>query len=132
MTDSIPRSHQDLLTANGFLHMASLGPDGEPQVHPVWYDWDGTHLLVSSTGSRQKTKNVERDGRVAGSILDPENPYRYIEVRGVVEAVDPDPTGTLIHQLAKKYLDQDRYPWEDDNSDRVIVRIRVEKSNTMG
>jgi hypothetical protein len=112
--------------------MASLGPEGEPQVHPVWYGWDGSHLLVSSTGSRQKTKNVERDGRVAGSILDPENPYRYLEVRGVVETVDPDPTGTLIHQLAKKYLDQDRYPWEDDNSDRVIVRIRIEKANTMG
>ena len=69
---------------------------------------------------------------MAGSIVDPENPYRYVEVRGTVEAVEPDPTGTLIHQLAKKYLDQDRYPWEDDNSARVIVRIRMEKSNTMG
>jgi hypothetical protein len=132
MTDVIPESHHDLLEKAGILHLASLGPDGEPQVHPVWYDWDGTHLLVSSTSTRQKTKNVERDGRVAGSILDPEDPYRYVEVRGTVESVEPDPTGTLIHQLAKKYLGQDRYPWEDDNSARVIVRVRLEKSNTMG
>lgn len=132
MTDMIPESHQDLLEKNGFLHMASLGPEGEPQVHPVWYEWDGTHLLVSSTKPRQKTKNVERDGRVAGSILDPDNAYRYIEIRGTVESVEDDPTGTLIHRLAKKYLDQDRYPWETDNSERVILRIRPDKINVMG
>lgn len=128
---SIPDTHKDLLEAKGFLQLASLGPDGAPQVHPVWYDWDGNHLLVSSTQPRQKTKNVRDDGRVAGAILDPENPYRYVEVRGTVEGVDDDPTGSLIHRLAKKYLDQDRYPWEDDNSQRVILRIRPEKWNVM-
>lgn len=132
MADVIPHTHADLLQKIGFLHLASLGPDGEPQVHPVWYDWDGTHLLVSSTGPRQKTKNLERDGRIAGSILDPDDPYRYLEIRGTVERIEPDPTGTLIHALAKKYLNEDRYPWEDDNSQRVIIRIRPEKANTMG
>ncbi len=132
MADVIPQSHADLLETSGILNLASIGPAGEPQVHPVWFDWDGTHLLVSSTGPRQKTKNVERDGRVAGSIVDPTDPYRYVEVRGTVETVEPDPTGTLIHALAKKYLGQDRYPWEDDNSERVILRIRPEKANTMG
>jgi PPOX class probable F420-dependent enzyme len=132
MADVIPDSHTDLLQKSGFLHLASLGPDGEPQVHPVWYDWDGTHLLMSSTKPRQKTKNAERDGRVAGSILDPDNAYRYLEIRGRVERVEDDPTGSLVHQLAKKYLGEDRYPWESDNSARVILRIRPEKANTMG
>jgi hypothetical protein len=132
MTDVIPDTHKDLLDKAGFLHLASLGEGGEPQVHPVWYDWDGTHLLVSSTKPRQKTKNMHRDGRVAGTILDPDNAYRYAEIRGTVESIEDDPTGTLIHRLAKKYLDQDRYPWEDDNSARVIVRIRPEKANVMG
>ena len=129
---AIPDSHKDLLDKSGVLHLASLGPGGEPQVHPVWYEWDGTHLLVSSTRPRQKTKNVERDARVAGSVLDPENPYRYLEVRGTVEAVEPDPTGSLIHRLAKKYLNEDRYPWEEDNSQRVILRIRPAHTNVMG
>jgi hypothetical protein len=75
---------------------------------------------------------MHRDGRVAGTILDPDNAYRYAEIRGTVESIEDDPTGTLIHRLAKKYLDQDRYPWEDDNSARVIVRIRPEKANVMG
>jgi PPOX class probable F420-dependent enzyme len=132
MADPIPDSHKDLLETKGFLHLASLGEGGEPQVHPVWYDWDGTHLLVSSTKPRQKTKNVERDGRIAGSVLAPDNPYRYLEVRGTVVSVEDDPTGSLIHRLAKKYLGQDRYPWEEDNSARVILRIRPEKFNVMG
>lgn len=132
MADAIPQTHADLLDKSGILHLASLGRGGEPQVHPVWYDWDGTHLLVSSTAPRQKTKNLERDGRVAGCVTDPENPYRYLEIRGTVEAIEPDPTGSLIHALAKKYLNEDRYPWEDDTSERVIIRIRPEKTNTMG
>jgi hypothetical protein len=132
MADVIPDTHTDLLSKAGFLHLSSLGAGGEPQVHPVWYEWDGTHLLVSSTTPRQKTKNVKRDGRVAGTILDPDNAYRYLEVRGSVESIEDDPTGSLIHRLAKKYLGQDRYPWEEDNSARVILRIRPEKVNVMG
>lgn len=129
---AIPDSHKDLLDTAGFLNLASIGPDGEPQVHPVWYEWDGSELLVSSTSPRRKTKNMRSDGRVSGSILDPENPYRYLEVRGTVTAIDDDPEGTLIHRLAKKYLDKDRYPWEEDNSERVIIRIRPETANVMG
>ena len=128
----IPDSHADLLDARGFLHLASLGPDGEPQVHPVWYEWDGTHLLVSSTAPRQKTKNLARDGRVAGSILDPENAYRYVEIRGVVDAIEDDPKSELIDRLAKKYLDEDKYPWDTEDPQRVIIRIRPQHINVMG
>ena len=129
MADVIPESHRDLLDKPGFLHLASLGPDGRPQVHPVWYEWDGTHLLVSSTQPRQKTKNVRRDARVAGTVLDPENPYRYLEIRGTVESVEDDPTGSLIHRLAKKYFGTERYEKEADNSARVILRIRPDKAH---
>ena len=132
MANGIPETHKDLLDVAGILHLSSVGPDGEPQVHPVWYEWDGTELLVSSTKPRQKTKNLAREPRVAGSIVDPGNPYRYLEIRGTVTAIEDDPTGSLIHRLAKRYLDEDRYPWEDDNSQRVIIRIRPERANTMG
>lgn len=129
---AIPDSHDDLLQKNGYLHLASLGPSGEPQVHPVWYEWDGTHLLVSTTRTRQKTKNLARDGRVAGSILDPDNPYRYIEIRGVVDSIEDDPPSDLINRLAKKYLNEDKYPWDTPDPQRVIVKIRPEKANVMG
>jgi PPOX class probable F420-dependent enzyme len=128
----IPATHKDLLEGKGFLHLASLGPDGAPQVHPVWYEWDGGELLVSSTKPRQKTKNLERDGRVAGSILDPENAYRYLEVRGTVTSIEDDPKSALIDRLAQKYLGEDKYPWDGPDPQRVIIRIRPERFNTMG
>lgn len=132
MANAIPDSHKDLLDTTGFLHLASLGPEGEPQVHPVWYEWDGTHLLVSSTAPRQKTKNLARDGRIAGTILDPQNAYRYLEIRGVVESIEDDPTSSLIDRLAKRYLNEDKYPWDGPDPQRVIIRIRPEKANVMG
>lgn len=129
---AVPPSHQDLFEANGFAHLASLGPDGEPQVHPVWYEVDGDNITVSTTKSRQKYRNLQRDQRVALSILDPENPYRYVEVRGRVARMEDDPDQRFIDQLAKKYLGQDTYPWKQPGDERVKIYIEAEKGNTMG
>ncbi|MFN2556821.1 MAG: PPOX class F420-dependent oxidoreductase [Nitriliruptorales bacterium] len=130
--DVIPESHADLLDKRGFAHLASLGHDGEPQSHPVWYLWRNEKLLISTTKQRQKYENVQRDGRVAVSILDPENPYRYLEVRGRVVEVENDPQKEFIDLLAQKYLDEDEYPHKQPQAERVIVHIEPQHANTMG
>jgi PPOX class probable F420-dependent enzyme len=126
-TTTVPESLVDILDDKGFAHLATLGPDGAPQVSPVWYDWDGTYVLVSHTKERQKFRNVKRDARVALSILDPDNPYRYLEIRGVVEEIVDDPDKTLIHKLAKKYRDLDSYPYDGPGDNRVIFKIKPNK-----
>jgi predicted pyridoxine 5'-phosphate oxidase superfamily flavin-nucleotide-binding protein len=77
----IPSSHADLFKKKAFAHLATLMPDGQPQVTPVWVDYDGHHVIINTAQGRQKDKNL--------SIIDPENPYRYLEVRGRVAASAP-------------------------------------------
>ncbi|MBI2168544.1 MAG: PPOX class F420-dependent oxidoreductase [Actinobacteria bacterium] len=128
----IPESHADLLSVKGFAHAATLGPDGAPQSNPVWYDWDGAHLKFSQTRTRQKLHNLERDPRIALSITDPENPYRYLEIRGRVVAIDDDPDNAFIDSLAQKYIDQEHYPWHQPGDERVVVKVLPEHATTMG
>lgn len=130
----IPDSHSDLLEwdTKSFAHVATLGPAGEPHNNPVWFDWDGEHIKFSLTTSRQKYRNLHRDGRIALSILDPENAYRYLEVRGELEGVEDDPNIDFISRMAKKYIDKDRYPWHKDGDERVIMKVRPLKTSGMG
>ena len=123
MSDSvIPESHADILAKSGFAHVATIGPDGKPQSSPVWYGWDGSVLSFSQTTGRQKYKNLQRDGVVALSITDPDNAYRYIELRGPV-TIEDDGDNTFINSMAKKYLGQDEYPWHQPGDVRVVVRV---------
>lgn len=130
----IPETHADLLQweINAFAHMATLGPRGEPQNNPVWFHWDGHVIMTSQTVQRQKYVNLCRDGRVALSIMDPVDPYRYLEIRGEVAGIEPDPTQSLIDLLAQKYLGEETYPWGQADDERVIVRIRPVHTTTMG
>lgn len=129
--DVIPDSHRDLLDATSIAHLASIGPDGEPQSHPVWYAHRDGRILISTTTSRQKYRNVERDPRVAVSILDPDDPYRYLEVRGRAE-IERDEDKSFIDELADKYLGADEYPDKRDHAERVIFVIEPEHAATMG
>lgn len=122
----------DLLESNALAHVATVGPRGEPQVNPVWFGWDGIHLRFSQTTTRQKYKNVQREPRIALSIVDPANPYRYLEIRGKVVAVEPDPEFAFIDSMAKKYLGQDKYPWNQPGDERVVIVVAPERSLTMG
>ncbi|MDA8290600.1 MAG: PPOX class F420-dependent oxidoreductase [Actinomycetota bacterium] len=133
MTDAaaVPETHADILTKKGFAHVATVGPDGRPQSSPVWYDWDGTHVLFSQTTGRQKYKNLRSGGHVALSITDPDNPYRYIEIRGPVEFVD-DPGDAFINKMAKKYLNEDVYPWPQPGDVRVVGRVTPVHATTQG
>ncbi len=128
----IPESHKDLLDSTALAAVATIGPTGAPQVSPVWFGWDGQLLSFSQTKTRQKYKNLKKDDRVALSIVDPENPYRYLEIRGKVVDFVEDPDKAFIDSMSKKYLGQDRYPWNQPADERVIVVVQPERTHTMG
>jgi PPOX class probable F420-dependent enzyme len=128
----IPVGYEDLLESTALAHIATLGHHGEPQSNPVWFDWDGEHVKFSQTKARQKYRNLQRDPRIALSIVDPENPYRYLEIRGEVTRVEEDPNIDFISSMAKKYLGLDRYPYHQPGDERVVVFVRPEHTNQMG
>ncbi len=127
MATTIPAEFHDLLESKALANIATVGPKGEPQNNPVWFDWDGSHILFSQTKGRQKFHNLQREPRVAISIVDPANPYRYLEVRGKVVRVDEDPNKQFINKMSKKYLDQDVYPWSQPGDERVVIVVEPEK-----
>ncbi|MFN8591092.1 MAG: PPOX class F420-dependent oxidoreductase [Thermomicrobiales bacterium] len=128
----IPAAYADLLESTALADVATIGPDGAPQNNPVWFGWDGQYLSFSQTTGRQKYRNVQREPRVALSIVDPANPYRYLEIRGVVERIDPDPDNAFINSMAKKYLNEDVYPWHQPDDERVVIVVRPEHTTQMG
>src|SRR5450755_4943041 len=101
-TSGIPYKFLDLFTKKAFAHLATLMPSGEPQVTPVWIDYDGEQVVFNTAAGRQKDKNLQRDGRVALSIIDPDNPYRYLEVRGRIANRTRDGAEDHIDAMAKK------------------------------
>jgi PPOX class probable F420-dependent enzyme len=128
----IPDQYADLLRKKAFAHLATLMPDGQPQVTPVWFDYDGQFIHVNTAEGRQKDLNLQRDGRVALSILDPDDPYRYLEVRGKVAVRTKDGADASIDQLAKKYLGQDKYPFRQPGEERVLYKIAPLHATHMG
>jgi PPOX class probable F420-dependent enzyme len=133
MSSVIPSSHADLLESTALAHIATLGPGGEPQITPVWFGWDGTYLRFAQvTGRQQKVKNLRRDPRIAVSIVDPADAYRYLELRGTVERIEPDLDWTFINSMSKKYLGKDQYPFGKPSDEWLIVVIRPERTSQMG
>lgn len=132
MPAPLPPAFRDLFRRKAFAHLATRMADGAPQVSPVWVDLDGDDVLVNTERARLKLRNVLRDPRVALSIQDPENPYRYLEIRGrVVETTEHGAAGH-IDRLAQRYMGVDRYPNNRPGDVRVILRIRPERVHTMG
>ena len=123
---------KDLFAKVAFANLATLMPDGSPQVTPVWVDYDGAYVRVNSAKGRVKDKNMRRDKRVALSIQDPDNPYRYLAVRGEVAEITENGADAHIDGLAKKYLGKDRYPFRSPGEVRVIYKIRPERISTSG
>jgi PPOX class probable F420-dependent enzyme len=132
MTQSgIPQSHVDLLTKKAFAHLVTLLPDGKPQSTPVWVDYDGKHVLINTAVGRLKDKNMQRDPRIAFSVTDPENPYRYLEVRGRVVERTKAGAEQHIDAMAKRYLGKDTYPFRKAGEERVIFKVQPERSSSM-
>ena len=127
---TIPASHADLLTKQAFAHLATLNPDGSPQVTPVWVDFDGTNIIVNTARGRVKDKNMAQEPRVAVSIADPENPYRYLGIQGRVVEMTEKGADAHIDKMAKKYLGKDTYPFRAPGEVRVVVKIAPDKVHT--
>ena len=132
METVIPEEYTDLFEKKAFANLATVMPDGTPQVTPVWVDYDGKHVLVNSARGRRKDKNMEHNPAVALSILDPDNPYRYLEVRGRVAEITEQGADEHIDKMAKKYLGKDKYPFRQPGEVRVLYKIEPLHTSKMG
>jgi len=132
MPERIPQQYSDLFQKRAFAHLATLMPDGQPQVTPVWLDFDGNHIRINSARGRVKDRNMRRDPRVTLTLQDPDNPYRYLEVRGRVIDIAEDGADAHIDSLAQKYLGVDTYPYRRPGERRVIYKVEPLHVSTMG
>jgi PPOX class probable F420-dependent enzyme len=120
-----PESHADLLDQPNFAHLATVRPDGSPQSSVMWFAWDGERIRMTHTKTRQKFRNLGTEPRVALSIADPKDGYRFLEVRGVVESVeDDDAEASFYKSLQRRYGNEYEVR---DAAVRVVITIRPEK-----
>ncbi|MFQ5975942.1 MAG: PPOX class F420-dependent oxidoreductase [Candidatus Hydrothermarchaeales archaeon] len=127
MSDDIPVDYLDLFSKKAFANLATIMPDGSPQVTPVWVDFDGELVAVNSAKGRVKDRNMRSNPKVALSMQDPDNPYRYLGVRGRVVEITEEGADDHIDSLAKKYLDLEKYPYRQEGEVRVVYKIKPEK-----
>jgi PPOX class probable F420-dependent enzyme len=123
----IPEQYLDLFQKRAFAHLATLMEDGSPQVTPVWIDYDGTYILVNSAAGRTKDRNMRRDPRVAIEIIDPDDPYRYFQIRGRVVEITTDGADDHIDKMAYKYQGKERYPYRRAGEVRVLYKVFPEE-----
>jgi len=133
MATKLPDNAIKILEKKSFANLATLMPDGTPQVSPVWCEYDGTHVVINTARGRQKDKNMTRDPRVSISASDPDNPYHYVEIRGRVVEMTETGADAHIDKFAKKYLNVDSYPYRRGPEEvRVIIKIEPEHVHVMG
>ena len=120
--NGIPASHEDILSKKAFAHVATVGADGALQVTPVWFEWDGEHLLINSQKGRKKDRNLRARPQVGISIQDPDDPYRYLGIQGEVVEITEEGAADHINALAHKYWGRDFHVLTPDQV-RVIYKI---------
>ena len=129
----IPDGYLDLLNKKvTFANVATVMKDGSPQVTPVWFDYTGGKIRINTARGRVKARTMKAGTRVAIAIMDPENPYRYIQVRGRVASVTENGANAHIDSLAKKYLGKDKYPFSQPGEVRVLYEIEPTSAQAMG
>lgn len=126
MAKKIPVEFQDLFIKRAYAHLATVMPDGSPHVSPVWVDFDGKFVIVNSVRGRVKDRNIERERRVALSIQDPDDPYRYLLVRGSVIEINEEGAEESIDNLAVKYTGA-KYKWRKPGQVRVIYKVEPDQ-----
>lgn len=128
MSVTVPEARRDLLESPICATMVTLLPDGMPHASVVWFKYEDDHLWVSIGAGSQKHRNLQQDGRVAFTIIDPQNPYRYLEVRGELAELLPEGGQELLDELSLRYTGQKYYggfaPEEARRNPMVIARIR--------
>src|SRR5580704_8635888 len=132
MAEQTIDKYADLFKKKAFANLSTLMQDGSPQVTPVWVDYDGRYVRVNSALGRVKDKNIRRDPRVSLAIQDPENPYRYVEIRGRVVEITQDGADEHINKLSQKYLGKPVYPFRQSAEVRVLYKIKPEHVSSMG
>jgi len=126
-------AYRDLLNDKKPLAaLATLMPDGSPQLTPVWFDYDGRHIRVNTAKGRVKARNMTPGARVAVMIVDPDNPFRYVQVRGRIALATEDGADAHIDSLAKKYLGVERYGFRQPGEVRVRYEIEPLAVQGMG
>ena len=129
----IPATYLDLFSdKKAFASLATVMPDGSPQVTPVWFDFADGKLRVNTARGRIKDRNMAQNSRVAVDVMDPENPYRHVQIRGRIAAITEEGADAHIDSLAKKYLGQDTYPYRQASEKRVIYTIEPLSVSAMG
>jgi PPOX class probable F420-dependent enzyme len=129
----VPDSVHDLFDKQTFAHVSTILPDGSPHVTPVWIDYDAEagHLLFNTARGRRKERNLRANPDVAVSMTDPDDPYRFLAVRGEAVELTEDGAVDHINELARRYMDVEEYPnLGDEEGARVIVRIEPETVTT--
>ena len=130
---AIPQNYLDLLQQKkAFASLATVMPDGSPQVTPVWFDRKDGKFRVNTARGRVKERNMKEGSPVALSIMDPDNAYRYVQMRGNVSRITEEGADAHIDSLAKKYLGQDKYPYRSAGEVRVIYKIEPKGAHSMG
>lgn len=124
---AIPDTHADILDKPVVAHFSTLMSDGSPHTAPVWVDRNEGYVVVNSVEGRLKDRNVRRDARVAISMVDPENPYRSLIIRGEVEKITNDGADAHIDRMAKKYLGVEEYPYRSTGEARVLYYVAPQK-----
>jgi PPOX class probable F420-dependent enzyme len=125
---SIPEDYRDLFESATFAHFSTVGPDGTPHVTPVWvgYDAEENRLLVNTERDRRKERYVAENPKVGLSMTDPEDPYRYLSVRGEVDEVTEEGAREHIDELSRRYTGEDYDP-DAIQTRRVILKIRPDE-----
>lgn len=126
MANPIPESYLDLFQKRAFAHVATIMADGTPQVTPVWVDFDGEHILINSSKGRLKDRNMEERRQVALDILDPDNPYRFLAIRGPVVEITEQGADEHIDRLSQRYTGQEKYGFHQPGDVRRIYKVRPE------
>jgi PPOX class probable F420-dependent enzyme len=128
----IPEKYLDLLQQKkAFASLATVMADGSPQVTPVWFDYNDGRIRVNTAKGRVKARNLKAGAAVALAIIDPDNPYRYVQIRGRVGGCTEDGADAHIDSLAKKYLGQDKYPYAAPGEVRLMCDIEPTSASGM-
>ncbi len=129
---TVPPEFLDILDKRSFWHVATTGPAGTPQTSPVWAAFDGNHVEFSLVAGCQKHGNLLANPELSMSALDPDDSYRYLEVRGRVTSIRSDVDLEFINAMARKYLDVDEYPYLQPGEELVVVSVEPTRTSSLG
>jgi PPOX class probable F420-dependent enzyme len=132
MADLLSAKARELISRPVLASLATLNPDGSPQITPLWIDLDGDDVVINTAKGRIKARNLERDDRVAVSVIDPADQYNVVAFRGTVTDITTEGADAHIDSLAKKYLGVDSYPMRREGEVRIRVTIRTDRIAMQG